>query len=189
LSHPDRRARLEAQLELASRGSKSVSAFSKVANDKKAAPLGRLHAVWGLTQLARKDPKVAPLLAKLLGDSDSEIRAQSAKGLGDVKLAGARGPLEKLLTDSEPRVQFFAAQSLGKIGKEESAGPLLALLRANDNKDAYLRFAAANALSKLQADAALGQGREGSIRRGTPRRAAGLSLLRRSGDRRVPERQ
>jgi len=155
LSHPDRRARLEAQLELASRGSKSVSAFSKVANDKKAAPLGRLHAVWGLTQLARKDPKVAPLLAKLLGDADSEIRAQSAKGLGDVKLAGARGPLEKLLTDSEPRVQFFAAQSLGKIGKEESAGPLLALLRANDNKDAYLRFAAANALSKLQADAAL----------------------------------
>jgi len=155
LSHPDRRARLEAQLELASRGSKSVSAFSKVANDKKAAPLARLHAVWGLTQLARKDPIVAPLLAKLLGDADSEVRAQATKGLGDVKLAGAREPLEKLLTDPEPRVQFFAAQSLGKIGKQESAGPLLALLRANDNKDAYLRFAAANALSKLGADAAL----------------------------------
>src|SRR5690349_17452842 len=82
LSHPDRRARLEAQLELASRGSKSVAAFSKVANNKKADPLGRLHAVWGLTQLARKDAKVAPLLARLLGDSDSEVRAQAAKGLG-----------------------------------------------------------------------------------------------------------
>jgi quinoprotein glucose dehydrogenase len=155
LSHPDRRARLEAQLELASRGSKSVSAFSKVANDRKAAPLGRLHAVWGLTQLARKDPKVAPLLAKLLGDTDSEVRAQAAKGLGDVKLAGARLSLEKLLADPEPRVQFFAAQSLGKIGKAESAAPLIGLLRANDNRDAYLRFAVANALSKLQADAAL----------------------------------
>ena len=157
LSHPDRRARLEAQLELASRGSKSVASFSKVANDRKADPLGRLHAVWGLTQLARKDAKVAPLLAKLLGDADSEVRAQAAKGLGDVKLASARMALEKLLGDAEPRVQFFAAQSLGKIGKEESAGPLLALLRTNDNNDAYLRFVAAHALSRLQADAALAQ--------------------------------
>ncbi len=155
LSHPDRRARLEAQLELASRGGKSVAAFSKVANDRKAAPLARLHAVWGLTQLARKDPKVAPQLAKLLGDPDSEVRAQAVKGVGDVKLASARQALEKLLADPEPRVQFFAAQGLGKIAREESAGPLLALLRANDNKDAYLRFAAANALSKLGADAAL----------------------------------
>jgi quinoprotein glucose dehydrogenase len=157
LSHADRRARLEAQLELASRGGKSVAAFSKLANDRKAAPLARLHAVWGLTQLARKDPKVAPLLGKLLGDPDAEVRAQAAKGLGDVKLAGAREPLEKLLTDSNARVQFFAAQSLGKLGKEESAEPLLALLRANDNQDAYLRFVAANALAKLGADAALGK--------------------------------
>ena len=96
-----------------------------------------------------------PLLAKLLGDANAEVRAQAAKGLGDVKLAGARGPLEQRLTDSEPRVQFFAAQSLGKLGNAVSAEPLLALLRANDNKDQYLRFAAANALSKLGADAAL----------------------------------
>jgi len=98
---------------------------------------------------------VAPLLAKLLGDKDSEVRAQAARGLGDVKLASAREVLEKLLANPEPRVQFFAAQSLGKLSKEESAGPLLALLRANDNKDAYLRFAAANALSKLGAYDAL----------------------------------
>jgi quinoprotein glucose dehydrogenase len=155
LAHPDRRARLEAQLELASRGGKSVAAFGKVANNKSAAPLARLHAVWGLTQLARRNPKVAPLLAKLLGDANAEVRAQAAKGLGDVKLAAARGPLEQRLTDSESRVQFFAAQSLGKLGNAASAEPLLALLRVNDNKDAYLRFAAANALSKLGADAAL----------------------------------
>ena len=60
LAHPDRRARLEAQLELASRGKKSVGVFAKVANDKAAAPLARLHAVWGLTQLGGADPKVAP---------------------------------------------------------------------------------------------------------------------------------
>ena len=61
----------------------------------------------------------------------------------------------KKLADAEPRVQFFAAQSLGKLGNEASAGPLLALLRTNDNKDAYLRFAASYALSKIRADEAL----------------------------------
>ena len=40
-----------------------VTAFAKVANNASAAPLARLHAVWGLTQLGRKNPKLAPLLA------------------------------------------------------------------------------------------------------------------------------
>ena len=70
------------------------------------------------------------------------MRAQAAKGLGDLKYAKAQDALVKKLGDPEPRVQFFAAQSLGKLGNEASAEPLLALLRANDNKDAYLRFAA-----------------------------------------------
>ncbi|HEU4591235.1 MAG TPA: HEAT repeat domain-containing protein, partial [Steroidobacteraceae bacterium] len=165
LAHPDRRARLEAQLELAARGSKSTADFSRVANDKSAAPLARLHAVWGLTQLGRAAARnskpdrgtlaAVTTLNKLLGDADSEVRAQSAKGLGDIHDAKARPALEKLLTDPEPRVQFFAAQSLGKLGNAASAEPLIALLRANDNKDSYLRFAAANALSRLGADTAL----------------------------------
>ncbi|HET7811001.1 MAG TPA: HEAT repeat domain-containing protein [Steroidobacteraceae bacterium] len=155
LSHPDRRARLEAQLELAARGDKSAALFSKIAHDRKAAPLARLHAVWGLTQLGRKNLAIAPLLAQLLGDMDPEVRAQAAKGLGDIHAKGAQEVLVARLTDSEPRVRFFAAQSLGKLGNEASARPLIELLRANDNKDAYLRFAASNALSKLGADAAL----------------------------------
>ncbi|HET9864476.1 MAG TPA: HEAT repeat domain-containing protein, partial [Steroidobacteraceae bacterium] len=165
LAHPDRRARLEAQLELAARGSSSVADFSKVANDKSAAPLARLHAVWGLTQIGRTaahdskpDRKVLAAfstLSNLLGDGDPEVRAQAAKGLGDMHAVKTRPALEKLLTDAEPRVRFFAAQSLGKIGDPASAEPLIALLRANNDQDAYLRFVAAHALSKLGADAAL----------------------------------
>ena len=79
------------------------------------------------------------------------MRAQAAKSLGDLKVAQRPGALVKALGDAEPRVQFFAAQSLGKLGNAASAEPLLALLRANDNKDAYLRFAASNALSKIRA--------------------------------------
>ena len=58
--------------------------FTKVANDKTAAPLARLHAVWGLTQLGGANSKAASTLRKLLADTDAEVRAQSAKGLGDL---------------------------------------------------------------------------------------------------------
>jgi len=158
LSHPDRRARLEAQLELASRGEASVKVFAKVANGNSATPLARLHAVWGLTQLGRKNAKVAPMLAKLLGDADSEVRAQSAKGLGDIGYAKGSAGLLKALSDAEPRVQFFAAQSLGKLKDTNATTPLLALLKRNDNKDAYLRHAAAHALARIGKNAALDAG-------------------------------
>jgi quinoprotein glucose dehydrogenase len=155
LSHADRRARLEAQLELASRGEGSVKVFAAIANDRKANPLARLHAVWGLTQLGRKGAKVAPLLVKLLGDADGEVRTQATKGLGDLKATSAQGVLVKALTDPEPRVQFAAAQSLGKLKDAKATPALLALLEANDNKDAYLRFAASHALAQIGKNAAL----------------------------------
>jgi quinoprotein glucose dehydrogenase len=158
LSHPDRRARLEAQLELASRGNASVKIFTAVANNKSAAPLARLHAVWGLTQLGHKNAPVGPTLLKLLADADGEVRAQSAKGLGDIRFAKAQATLVKKLTDAEPRVQFFAAQSLGKLRDAKSTESLLALLRTNDNKDPYLRHAAAHALASIGKNAALDAG-------------------------------
>ncbi|HEU4779031.1 MAG TPA: HEAT repeat domain-containing protein [Steroidobacteraceae bacterium] len=150
LAHPDRRARLDAQLELASRGDASVKAFSAVANNKSAAPLARLHAVWGLTQLGRQNPKVGPVLQKLLADANGEVRAQAAKGLGDIKFTKARKALEARLTDQEPRVVFYAAQSLGKVGDGTSATALVTVLKVNDNHDAYVRHAASYALARLK---------------------------------------
>jgi quinoprotein glucose dehydrogenase len=155
LSHPDRRARLEAQLELASRGAKSAGAFTKVAADKKANQLARLHAIWGLTQLGRAKVDVGVTFTKLLADSDSEVRAQAAKGLGDVGYAKAEPTLVASLDDTASRVAFFAAQSLGKFAKQTSTAPLLALLERNDDKDAYLRFAATHALAKIGRSPAL----------------------------------
>jgi quinoprotein glucose dehydrogenase len=157
LSHADRRVRLDAQLELASRGEKNVAAFAKVANNAKAAPLARLHAIWGLTQLSRKSTKVPRILTKLLKDGDAEVRAQAAKGLGDAlyasinSLKAEKKALVAATLDPAPRVRFFAAQSLGKlpVSSPDGATALLALLAANDNKDEYIRHAAAYALSKI----------------------------------------
>ena len=90
--------------------------------------------------------KVAPLFVNLLRDSDNEVRAQAAKGLGDINATSAQGVLVKALGDSEPRAQFFAAQSLGKLKDAKAAPALVAFLKTNDNKDSYLRFAASHAL-------------------------------------------
>ena len=83
----------------------------------------------------------------------------------------------KKLTDSEPRVQFFAAQSLGKLKDAKSTPPLLALLRTADNKDPYLRHAAAHALAQI----------EKAMSARTPRSTAGVrgSLGRRASRRRA----
>jgi quinoprotein glucose dehydrogenase len=162
LGAADRRERLETQFQLVAAGKEGTKAFAQVLRNPKSRPLARLHAVWGLTQLGRAGGGDTALLVKLLVDADPEVRAQAAKGVGDIKYARAHDALVKALKDPAPRVQFFAAQSLGKLGNPASAKPLLELLRANDNKDTYLRFAASYALSKLDAPEALAAGSKDS---------------------------
>src|SRR5690606_12636181 len=96
---------------------------------------------------AHKEP--ATILARLLDDPDAEVRAQGAKGLGDLRHVAAFDALVRKLEDPAPRVQFFAAQSLGKLGKPEASAPLIELLRRNADRDAYLRHAAVYALTRL----------------------------------------
>jgi len=155
LAHPDRRARLEAQLTLASRGRSSIVTFTEVATNVVAAPLARLHAVWGLTQLGRKHKQPAATLLELLDDPDAEVRAQAAKGLGDLKSANAYAALVRKLEDPAPRVQFFAAQSLGKLARDEATPALIELLRRNADRDVYVRHAAVHALSRIGKNPAL----------------------------------
>ena len=140
LGHADMRVRQAAQFELAGRGLASTKGFAAVAAPLPAAnPLARLHAIWGLGQLAGKHPGALGSLPALLADADPEVRAQAAKVLGEGKVAAAGDKLTALLKDPEPRVRFFAALSLGKIGHRAAFAPLVALLAENDDKDPILR--------------------------------------------------
>ena len=142
LSHPNWNVRLEAQLELAERGPKSLKPLADLARDPKANLYARLHATWGLGQLAGKgsQPAKKEILARLTDPTD-EVRAQAAKLAGDHKVAAAYKPLVAALRDSSARVQFFAAQSLGKLGNPAAGPALLELAQANDDADAYLTHA------------------------------------------------
>lgn len=142
LSHPNWNVRLEAQLELASRGESSAETFDTIASDESADLYSRLHATWGLGILAeRGSANAANSIAKVAHAEEKEIRAQATKLIGDHLIDGNFELLLSYLEDDSARVRFFAAQSLGKIGNPEAAPALIEAARENDYQDNYLAHA------------------------------------------------
>ncbi len=164
LGHADWRVRLEAQYTLAERGHEGVMALSESITTEGASPRARLHATWGLGQLARSSAEALEFLHTLILDRDPEVRAQAAKLLGDYHATDALRPLIVALHDSSARVRFFAAQSLGKLGQPEAAEPLLTLLRENDDADLYLRHAVVMGLVGANNAEALAAGAKSGLR-------------------------
>jgi quinoprotein glucose dehydrogenase len=144
LGHADMRVRQEAQFALAARASSSV--LTRVAS-RDSSLLARLHAIWGLGQLARAQKKDGSTLLPLLKDPDAEVRAQTAKTLGDIKGAKATAPLLPLLKDPSLRVRSFAAIALGNLKSREATPALIEALRENNNTDPVLRHALCSALA------------------------------------------
>jgi quinoprotein glucose dehydrogenase len=196
LGHADMRVRQEAQFTLAERGAASIAVLARVATTPgpAVAPASstnlsvrqkpelqtytRLHAIWGLGQLASASPAALAPLRPLLQDSDTEVRAQAAKVLGDHRQAGDVPALIAALQDSNSRVRFFAAQGLGKIGRPEAATALLALARDNNDADHYVRHAVMMGLIGTKNFEALAAGARSSSR---AERLAVLLAYRRLG--------
>jgi quinoprotein glucose dehydrogenase len=148
LRHADMRVRQKAQFELATRDDDGLEVFRKTIGQKEH-QLARVHAIWGISQYARKDIKHAALLLPLLKDSDPEIRAQAAKWLGDVKYKDAGDELIPLLKDEHSRARFFAAEALGRIAHQAAVQPVVEMLRTNNDEDEYLRHAGSLALARI----------------------------------------
>lgn len=146
LQHADVRIRQKAQFELARRGDEATLTAAARNQDHQ---LARVHALWGIAQLARKDRKHAALLVPYLSDADAEIRAQAAKMIGDVRYQDAASSLVPLLTGPAPRPAFFAAEALGRIGYKPAVPQIVELLARNDDKDALLRHAGSLALARI----------------------------------------
>ncbi|CAN5881196.1 c-type cytochrome [soil metagenome] len=146
LRHADMRIRQKAQFDIVRRG--DPKPLIAVAADP-AHRLARLHAMWGIGQLARKDAQHAAHLAALLKDGDAEVRAQAAKVLGDVRHRASGDALIPLLADAAPRVRFFATEALGRMRHTAAAAPIVEMLGENDDRDVYLRHAGSLALSQI----------------------------------------
>lgn len=180
LDHPNWNVRLEAQFELAARGDKNVRRLAQVANDEARPLFARLHAAWGLGQLADAGSKpAAKQIRALLRSGEAEIRAQAAKLAGDHAISAAYKDVLALLKDDSSRARFFAAQSLGKFGKPDAAAALLQAARENGDQDAHLRHAIVMGLVGSGNAAALEEAASDSSR---AVRAAVLLAYRRLGD-------
>lgn len=140
LAHKNMKVRLAAQFELAARGGESIAALEKVAQTSEH-QLARIHALWGLGQIARTVPQALAIFQPLLEDGDAEIRGQVAKLLGDHRHADATAALVDCLSDESLRVRYFAAQSLGKLKVPSAIAPLAEMLRENADQDPMLRHA------------------------------------------------
>ena len=148
LSYPDMRIRQKAQFELVNRGKKGLKALIR-ATEQKESQIARIHGIWGIGQLARINLEQGEALLNLLTDGDSEIAAQAAKTLGDVRFKEAGQKLIPLLHHENARVRFYAAEALGRILEKDAVDPLLAMLKENNDQDLYLRHAGVLALSRI----------------------------------------
>jgi quinoprotein glucose dehydrogenase len=148
LKHADMRVRQKAQFKLATMGEEGLEIFKQNLAQKEH-QLARVHAIWGISQFARQDLRNAEALVAYLNDSDPEIRAQSARWIGDVRYKEAGEQLTALLKDENSRTRFFAAEALGRISHEPATDALIALLEQNNDEDAYIRHAVSLALARI----------------------------------------
>jgi quinoprotein glucose dehydrogenase len=170
LGHADQRIRLAAQVELAER--REEATLANVAGQP-GPSLGRLHAIWGLGQIRAADRTIP-----LLDDPDAEVRAQSARVLGDGRVAAAGDALIARLKDASPRVRYHAAMALGKLKHAKATAPLVEMIRENDDRDRLLRHAGATALAGIgDVDAMLAAAQGAPV----PVRLAVVLALRRMG--------
>jgi quinoprotein glucose dehydrogenase len=150
LHHVDRRIRLEAQFALVD--NKQLDQLAKVARgveggSKPIDLFARLHAIWGVGQLARADRAAIDSILPLLDDENAEVRSQVLKVIGDARIPNFESRLANAMLDENARVKYFAAIAAGKCGDQSLVAPLLKILVENNNQDPMLRHAAIFGLS------------------------------------------
>lgn len=181
LGHADQRVRQRAQFALADRGPDAIAPLQASARSHTNL-LARLHALWGLGMVARAHPKAVEGVVVLLDDREAEVRAQTAKVLGEALHSAAASKLMARLKDEDARVRFFAAMALGKLRHRPALESLLAMLGENADRDRFLRHAGVMALASLNdADALLAHADDAN----TSVRLAVVLALRRRADVRI----
>jgi quinoprotein glucose dehydrogenase len=149
LGHADMRVRMEAQFTLAARGVAVTNVLAQAILPT-FPELGRLHAMWALSQIARSNPEVLNLIVPQLFDYASfEVRAQALKILGNARFASAYNEYVRALRDPNPRIRYFGAMALAKLRVAEAIPAIQTFLSENNDSDAYLRHAGVMAFTWL----------------------------------------
>lgn len=139
LGHADSRIRQRAQFALV-----DLHAVSELtqATTSEHQLLKRLHGIWGLGQLARKQPDILNAVLALVDDRDAEVRAQVARVCGDARFEASSAILVKLCQDQSPRVRSLAAIAVGHLKVKSAVDPLFEILAQTGETDPTLRHCA-----------------------------------------------
>jgi HEAT repeat protein len=137
---------------------------------------------WSLIEQQRIGPEAAPEIAKLLKDSDTEVREITLHALDQAGGTTARQGLLRALDDSEDMVRATAARLLHNRYTAEELPVLLKQIA--ENEDEYVREQAALIVGKIgDASAIAPLERQAAIERdGHAKQAMSLALAR-LGDR------
>lgn len=141
LSHDDKRIRLFSQFELVKRNEFEALLNTALTSNN---TLARLHGIWGLGQLAN-----CTKLIPLLNDKDPNIRAQTAKVLGENLVSNSGEEVYKLINDLNMRVRYHALFCLGKLRFQKALPEVLNMLASLKKSDPILRQGASYYLSQL----------------------------------------
>ncbi|MBI3869257.1 MAG: HEAT repeat domain-containing protein [Verrucomicrobia bacterium] len=161
LAHADQRIRLRAQFAMVDLGAPGERAL-KEAFRKSKSQLARIHALWGLGQRFEKKTQdsqrreIASLFVSGLKDSDAEIRAQSARRLGEARWKPAAEILASRMTDESPRVRAVAGLALSKLGASGVESAFIQLAASDEAAhDPYIRHTAVMGLSAVGGESML----------------------------------
>jgi quinoprotein glucose dehydrogenase len=152
LGHQNRKVRYRAQFELAKRDKVGIETF-KGQLLQSTDPIARIHALWGLGQLAEKSNRrasITPSVLNALKADHPEVRAQAAKIIGKLPLPENKTQaLVNLLEDESPRVVYQAIMSATKLKLVTATPMILKVLQTDWAYDPAIRHAGVRFLSAL----------------------------------------
>lgn len=144
LSSPDQRVRMKAQFELVRRADSMT--LTAAATAIKRDQLSRLHAIWGLGQLARADKsirrEILSTLEKIFSDEDPEIVRAAIMTAGESKGKRISNSIAVASHLENARVQAAVWTALANVKSDVAINDVAARLAASKNEDAGLRQAA-----------------------------------------------
>ncbi|MCC2672641.1 MAG: lyase domain protein repeat-containing protein, partial [Armatimonadetes bacterium] len=123
----------------------------RTAADSGCATEARADACWQLSrqQGRRRDPRIVPLLLRLLRDNDPDVVAAAVFNLGLIGGRRAVRPLLRLLTvGPTEELRYAAAMALRDLHEERAIEPLFEVLE-DQSEAARVRGQAAEALGSI----------------------------------------
>ena len=148
LSNEDLRVRQKSQFQSVKRGSLGLEIFLKRLTDK-SSQIARIHSIWGIGQLSRKNIDILEKIIIYLKDEDEEVINQTIKIIGDSKYQIESNYLIPFLKHKSLRVQLHTLEAMGRIKSENTLDSIIENLRINNNQDLLLRHAGIIALSRI----------------------------------------